>query len=124
MDVIRLDNIDLFAHHGVTAQEREAGQQFMLDVELYTDISAAGKSDDLATTLDYAIAYRIIADTFCAEPYSLIERAAWRVMEELFKGLPVEEIGISVRKVAPPIPGFTGAAVVELVRSREEVLGG
>jgi len=123
MDVIRLDKIDLFAYHGVTPQERDAGQHFMLDIELYTDISAAGKSDDLATTLDYSTAYRIVADTFCAEPYHLLERAAWRVLEELFKGLPVDEIGISVRKVAPPIPGFTGGAEIELVRTREEVLG-
>ena len=124
MDIIRLDNIDLFAYHGVAPEEREAGQQFTLEVELYTDITDAGRSDDLAATLDYAAAYSIVADTFCAKPYHLLERAAWRVLEELFKALPVDEIGIRVRKVAPPIDGFTGGAEIELLRTREEVLGG
>lgn len=124
MDIIRLDNIDLFAYHGVAQEERETGQHFTLEIELYTDLTAAAQSDDLAATLNYATAYSIVAAAFCAEPHQLLERAAWRVLEELFKGLSVDEIGIRVRKVAPPIDGFTGGAEIELLRTREEVLGG
>jgi dihydroneopterin aldolase len=123
MDTLRLENIDLYAHHGVAPQERELGQHFLVDVELFLDMTAAATSDDLKQTIDYAAVYETISDAFCNKPQQLIERAAWVVLEALFHKFDVEEIAIRVRKLSPPMAGAFDGAVVELLRTREEVLG-
>jgi len=42
-------------------QETRLGQRFVVDATLLCDLRAAGRSDDLADTIDYAALYR------CAE---------------------------------------------------------
>ena len=123
MDTLRLENIELYAYHGVAPQERELGQHFTVDVELFTDFTDAATSDDLENTIDYAAVYTTVSEVFCSKPRNLIERAAWVVLEALFNKFPVEEIAIRVRKLSPPIDGTVGGAEVDLFRTREEVLG-
>ncbi len=53
MGAVRLLNIALFGHHGVTQAERDAGTRLDLDVELTFDSSVAESNDDLAETIDY-----------------------------------------------------------------------
>lgn len=42
-DEIRIDNLEVFAHHGVFPEEKEAGQHFYVNAMLYTDLRPAGK---------------------------------------------------------------------------------
>lgn len=39
-------------------QERQLGQVFVADVELQCDLAAAGRSDDVADTVDYTVVLR------------------------------------------------------------------
>ena len=123
MDVIRLDNIDLYAYHGVEPEERELGQHFLVSVELYTDLTAAAANDDLGQTINYAAVYQTIAGAFCDQPCKLLERAAWRVLEALFADFAIAEAAVRVRKLSPPVNAVFDGAEVELVRSREEMAG-
>ena len=123
MDVIRLDNIDLYAYHGVAPEERELGQHFLVSVELYTDLTAAATSDDLSQTIDYAGVYQTVAEAFRSQPCQLLERAAWKVLEALFADFPIAEAVVRVRKLSPPVNAVFDGAEVELFRSREEMGG-
>ncbi|MBA7617757.1 MAG: dihydroneopterin aldolase [Calditrichaeota bacterium] len=124
MDTIRLNNISLFAHHGVTPQERDLGQRFFVDIELATDLTAAAQQDDLTRSIDYEAVYHAAARAFVAIPCQLLERAAWQVMTALFHQFPAQEITVRIRKPSALIDGVMDAAEVELSRRREEVLGG
>ncbi len=124
MDTIRLNNISLFAHHGVAPQERELGQQFFMDVELATDLTAAAQKDDLTRSIDYEAVYHVAARAFTAIPCQLLERAAWEVMTALFQRFPAQEITVRIRKPYAPVDGILDTVEVELSRRREEVLGG
>lgn len=42
---------------GQTLQENRLGQKFVVDATLLTDLSHAGKSDDLRRTVNYAQVY-------------------------------------------------------------------
>lgn len=123
MDAIRLNNISLFAHHGVTPQERELGQRFFLDIELGTDLSAAAQQDDLAASIDYEAVYNTAAAAFTAPTCDLLERAAWEVITALFQQFPAREITVRIRKPSAPIDGILDTVEVELYRLREEVIG-
>lgn len=124
MDTIRLNNISLFAHHGVAPQERELGQRFFVDIELTTDLTAAAQHDDLSRSIDYGEVYHAAARAFAAIPCQLLEHAAWQVITALFQQFPAQEITVRVRKPSVPLGGILDSVEVELSRRREEVLGG
>ncbi len=124
MDTIRLNNISLFAHHGVAPQERELGQRFFVDIELTTDLTAAAQHDDLSRSIDYREVYHAAARAFVAIPCQLLEHAAWQLMTALFQRFPAQEITVRIRKPSAPLGGILDSVEVELSRRREEVLGG
>ncbi len=124
MDSIRLYNIKLYAHHGVARQEQELGQRFELDIELFADLTAAARQDDLAQTLDYDAVYHAACRAFTAQSCKLLEHAAWQVLAALFDQFPAERITVRVRKPAAPIDGILDGVEVELSRSRGELAGG
>ncbi len=53
MDKITIQNLEVFARHGVFPEENVLGQKFIVTAVLYTDTRAAGKTDELAASLDY-----------------------------------------------------------------------
>ena len=50
MDQIIVEDLQVFAHHGVYQQENEKGQNFYVSLILETDTRAAGMTDDLGAT--------------------------------------------------------------------------
>ena len=54
MDKIILKGIRFHGYHGVAEAERQLGQKYEIDLEMMTDLATAGKTDDLAHTIDYA----------------------------------------------------------------------
>ena len=115
-DAIQVRCLRLWAHVGVLDFERREGQWFELDLELDVDLSAAGRSDGLADTLDYSqlitalqqLARSLICQTL--EHYS--ERILDRI-EELYGPVPIR---LELRKCHAPVPGFDGVVAVQ--RSR------
>jgi 7,8-dihydroneopterin aldolase/epimerase/oxygenase len=61
-DRIELRGLRVRGHHGVYEHERRDGQEFVVDITVWMDLTAAARSDDLADTLDYgALAQRAAA---------------------------------------------------------------
>ena len=52
-DRIELRGLKVRGNHGVFEHEKRDGQDFLVDVVLWTDFTAAAASDDLADTVDY-----------------------------------------------------------------------
>ena len=52
-DRIELKGLKVRGHHGVFEHEKRDGQDFLVDLVLWTDFTAAAASDDLADTVDY-----------------------------------------------------------------------
>ena len=48
MDEIRIEDLKIYAYHGVYAEENEKGQDFYVNATLYTDTREAGKQDALS----------------------------------------------------------------------------
>ena len=47
MDQIKIENLEIFANHGVYPEENRLGQKFLVSCILYVDTRKAGKTDDL-----------------------------------------------------------------------------
>lgn len=122
MDVIRLENIALFANHGMAPQEVELGQRFYLDVEIHADLGAAARDDSFEDTIDYNAVYHATALAFTSTNCKLIEGAIWLIFKALFEKFPAEEITVRLRKPSAPVEGIFDTVEVELTRRRDEVL--
>ena len=55
-DCIQLRGLRVVCIVGVLPEERERPQPIELDIDIYADLSVAGKSDDLPDTIDYGAA--------------------------------------------------------------------
>ena len=119
MDRITISGIDVYAHHGVHPAERELGQRFVVDVELWTDLEAVSRSDSLRSALDYTAVHRRVCEVVAGTSFHLIEALAWRLCRELLTGFPLERVAVTVQKPNPPIANFLGRVAVTLERGRE-----
>ena len=54
MDKILIKGLKLFAYHGVNPEEKENGQDFIFDIELYVNMNKACHSDNVEDTVSYA----------------------------------------------------------------------
>ena len=53
MDKITIQNLEVFANHGVFSEENVLGQKFIISAVLYTDIRKAGWTDELEYSTHY-----------------------------------------------------------------------
>lgn len=121
MDKIEFRNIKLFGYHGVFQEEREDGQYFYIDVEIFVNLKNAGISDELIETIDYSKIYDIIKVINENNKFRLIERFAHIISEEILSTFEeISEIIVRVRKPDAPIDGEFDWVGVEIKRSRDE----
>lgn len=117
-DRIRLQGIEVNAHHGVYPEERRQGQRFLVDLELEADLRDAAASDQLADTIDYADLAQRVHQRVAGETWNLIERVAERVAELVLEDGRVAAVTVTVTKPEAPFPVPVGAVSVTLRRSR------
>ena len=105
MDKIILTGIRAFGFHGVLAEERKTGQDFVVDIELKVNLNAAIKSDDLSKTVNYAEVAEVVKETVEGAPFNLIEALAGKIGDEILKKFRrVQKVMITVHKPQAPIP--------------------
>src|SRR5450756_1001416 len=73
LEHIIIKDLKVFAHHGVLPEEREKGQDFLIDLEIELDSSAAIGADDISRTIDYAQVVESVSRMATGERYNLIE---------------------------------------------------
>lgn len=118
MDYIHLNEMAFYGYHGVLAEETKLGQRFRLTVSLATDLSGAGRTDDLDKTVNYAEVYEVCRDVVEGEPVKLIEVVAERVAQAILKEYPEKVSGVRVVLVKPdpPIAGHYASVAVDITR--------
>ena len=103
IDEITLTGVRAFGHHGVFAEERREGQEFVVDATLYVSTAAAAASDDVADTVHYGEVAERIVELVGAEPLNLIEGVAARIADDLLARDGVKMVGVTVHKPQAPI---------------------
>ena len=103
-DKIKIENLEVFARHGVFPEENRLGQKFLVSAVLYMDVREAGKTDKLGASADYGEVCRFI-DTFMKEhTYKLIERVAESLAAELLTRIPkLEKVKVEIGKPWAPV---------------------
>jgi 7,8-dihydroneopterin aldolase/epimerase/oxygenase len=118
-DKLSLKNMVFYGHHGVFPVEKDFGQRIEVDVDLFTDFSAAGRVDDLATTINYVDIYTIVKVIVEQDTYDLIEALALAISERIIGGYDLEKVTVRVRKPQPPVGGLMDTVEFEVSRGRK-----
>jgi dihydroneopterin aldolase len=118
-DRIVLRGIQVYAYHGVLPAEKKLGQRFVVDVTLFGDYSQAARSDDLHDAVDYSRVHALVCEAMEHKSFNLIEAAAGHLCTVLLENTAAEKVEVTIEKSTPPIPGFTGQALVSLLRDRK-----
>ena len=98
MITIEIRELRLFGRHGVHEHEKEAGQDFVFDVEL--DVGHRGTSDRLADAVDYREIARVVQEVSDARSYDLLEALATAVADALDARFAPEAVRVRVTKPA------------------------
>ena len=103
LDRISLVGLRASGRHGVLPAERLDGQEFLIDVALGVDTTAAAAADDLSLTVDYSELAGRLAAIVSGEPVSLIETLAGRLAAACLAEPAVQEVDVTVHKPHAPV---------------------
>ncbi|HEY9889314.1 MAG TPA: dihydroneopterin aldolase [Candidatus Obscuribacterales bacterium] len=119
MDMIHVNDIRAFGYSGALPEENILGQWFRVDLQLALDLAAAGASDGLADTYNYAIAVQLVQQLIRQRPFNLVETVASEIAKAVLHSDPrLLHITVKLTKLTPPIPDFAGTIAVEITRDR------
>ena len=102
-DRIALTGLRVRGHHGVLAEERRDGQDFLVDAVLHLDLRPAAASDDLARTVHYGELAKALAAVVAGPPVDLLETLAERLAGVCLSAGPVARAEVPVHKPQAPI---------------------
>ncbi|WP_010540149.1 dihydroneopterin aldolase [Dietzia alimentaria] len=118
-DRIELRGLEVRGNHGVFEHEKRDGQDFVVDLVLWTDFTAAAASDDLADTVDYGALALYARDIVAGPTCDLIETVASRIADGVMEMAPgASAVEVTLHKPQAPIPAEFADVAVVATRSR------
>ncbi|MBR5247948.1 MAG: 2-amino-4-hydroxy-6-hydroxymethyldihydropteridine diphosphokinase [Lachnospiraceae bacterium] len=104
MDIIKIENLEIYAYHGVYPEENKLGQSFYINAALYTDTRQAGLSDELTQSTNYGEVCHFMTDWMKQHTCKLIEAAAEQLARASLLAFPlVKKLTLEIRKPQAPV---------------------
>ncbi|CAH0337447.1 dihydroneopterin aldolase [Flavobacterium sp. SOK18b] len=118
MGIIKLKNIRTFSYHGCLIEEGKIGSDYLVNLEVKTDLRKSSISDDLKDTVDYVLLNRIVVEEMDIRS-DLLEHVAHRIVNRIFNEIAaISRIVVQVSKLNPPIGGDVEAVTIEMEEYR------
>ncbi|TKB97692.1 dihydroneopterin aldolase [Pedobacter cryophilus] len=111
---IGLEGVKFNAAVGYYAEERIFKNNFLVDVQVAFEQAEGSNTEDLSTTVNYALLYDICAKAFENEAL-LIETLAQTILENIKSDFTfVDEIMVRIKKLNPPLKAQIQYSFIEL----------
>ena len=114
MIAVEIRGLRVFGRHGVHADERERGQDFVFDVEL--EVGERGTTDKLEDAVDYVEVARVVQEVSDGRQFNLLEALATAVADELERRFTPERVRVRVRKPEVRPAGLEGTVAATVTR--------
>jgi dihydroneopterin aldolase len=109
-----LENVKIFAYHGVLPKEKFIGNDFIVNAEIHADLEKASETDNLKDTVNYSDINEIIHNEMKI-PSDLLEHVAGRIIKKTSEKFPqVTFIRVKITKTDPPVNGKMEGFTVEI----------
>ena len=108
---ISLNNVRFRAYHGIYPEERQKGNDFVVNMQVSYQ-PKSGTIVSLDDTIDYGTLFNIM-NSIMQQPVDLLETVVQEIAQAVHhKFSHVTEVTVSVEKLNPPIDRFSGSAAV------------
>ena len=119
--VLFIDNLEVFANHGLFEEENKLGQKFIFDIECELNYKEAMFSDEMTDSISYADIAEVVVKTATTNTFNLLERLAGEILKNIFTEFSqIENIKLKINKPGAPIKYHFEKCGVEVKVSREE----
>lgn len=98
LDTVRIERLELDCIIGINPWERLTKQQITVDIEIDTDLSAAGKSDAIEDTINYRTIAKTVTNEIEKSHYGLVESIGAKIADICLKDDRVFSVKVTVRK--------------------------
>lgn len=115
MDRISIRKLTAEMIIGTFPEERNTPQTIIADIDIFCDLSAAGRSDSLADTVDYFELESRMYDLMTGSKFFLLEKLAQEMAESILRDTRIKECRI--RLVKPAALRYSGPAEIEITRT-------
>jgi dihydroneopterin aldolase len=106
--------------HGVFEHEKRDGQDFLVDITVWLELSEAAATDDLTKTLHYGELAQLAAGIVAGPPVDLIETVATRIADEVMLDGRLHAVEVTIHKPSAPIPLDFADVAVTIRRSAKK----
>ncbi len=117
-DVVEIRGLRLAGICGVLEHEQAQPQPLEIDLDLRADLTAAGSSDDLTDTVDYAAVIDRVTSVVGAGRPALLEHLAAGIADTCLADPRIQSVTVAVRKLRPPVPQLVDTTGVRITRRR------
>jgi dihydroneopterin aldolase len=105
MGLIEINDLRVYAFHGVHEVEQVVGQWYVVNLSLSVDFDLAERNDDIFGTIDYSVVNDLVLTEMKIKS-KLIEHVAGRIKNAIQQQFPSINTGkITVSKENPPVIG-------------------
>lgn len=119
--VLFIDNLEVFANHGLFEEENKLGQKFIFDIECELNYKEAMFSDEMTDSISYADIAEVVVKTATTNTFNLLERLSGEILINIFTEFSqIENIKLKINKPGAPIKYHFEKCGVEVKVSREE----
>ncbi len=102
MDLIAIQDLEVFYRVGVPAEERANPQRLLLTIELEHDFADAAEADNLEKTIDYYQLSRRLLSFGAEREWKLIETLAVDLAAMILAEFRPARVGVEVKKFVLP----------------------
>ena len=118
LDTVKIERLELDCIIGINPWERLTKQQITVDIELDTDLTAAGKSDSIEDTINYRTIAKTVTTEVEKSDYGLIESIGAKIADICLEDDRVFSVRVTVRK--PGAVRKASAVGIVIRRNRTE----
>lgn len=102
MDCIRVEQLEVFARVGVTADERAKPQRLTVTLTVWPEQAFDVLQDDVTRTVDYSAICVFVRDFLGKQEHKLIETWASELATHLLGAFSIRKIQLELRKFVLP----------------------
>ena len=118
LDTVKIERLELDCIIGINPWERLTKQQITVDIEIDTDLAAAGKSDSIEDTINYRTIAKTVTNEIEKSHYGLVESIGAKIADICLKDDRVFSVKVTVRK--PGAVRKASAVGIVIRRNRAE----
>ena len=98
LDTVKIERLELDCIIGINPWERLTKQQITVDIEIDTDLTAAGKSDSIEDTINYRTIAKTVTTEVEKSDYGLVESIGAKIADICLEDDRVFSVRVTVRK--------------------------